>query len=175
MPPSNERIMVVDSDPDINDLISRQALQPLGYQVTVVTEASAALQQVIWTPPDLVIANLNLPGLSAKDMLVAFSAQYMARGQPREASSAAAVELQTGPGTGSLDRREGAARLSGRQFPRHLLPGKAPAAANHVAAGENPRDLGRVRLQAPGRRRFGDGARGHRRRLGAGFHLAGKT
>ena len=36
---------------------------------------SAALQQVIWTPPDLVIANLNLPGLSAKDMLVAFSAQ----------------------------------------------------------------------------------------------------
>ena len=75
MPPANERIMVVDSDPDINDLISRQALQPLGYQVTVVTEASAALQQAIWTPPDLVIANLNLPGLSAKDMLVAFSAQ----------------------------------------------------------------------------------------------------
>ena len=31
--------MVVDSDPDINDLISRQALQPLGYQVTVVTDA----------------------------------------------------------------------------------------------------------------------------------------
>lgn len=75
MPPSNERIMVVDSDPDINDLISRQALKPLGYQVTVVTEASAAIQQAIWTPPDLVIANLNLPGLSAKDMLVAFSAQ----------------------------------------------------------------------------------------------------
>lgn len=75
MAPSNERVMVVESDPDISDLISRQALQPLGYQVTVATEASAALQQALRTPPDLVIANLNLPGLSAKDMLVAFSSQ----------------------------------------------------------------------------------------------------
>jgi DNA-binding response OmpR family regulator len=75
MASSNERIMVVESDLDISDLISRQALQPLGYQVTIVTEASAALQQTLLTPPDLIIANLNLPGLSAKDLLVAFSAQ----------------------------------------------------------------------------------------------------
>ena len=31
---SGERIVVVESDPGISDLISRQALQPLGYQVT---------------------------------------------------------------------------------------------------------------------------------------------
>jgi len=41
----------------------------------VVSEAGAAMQQALRTPPDLVIANLNLPTLSAKDLLVAFSSQ----------------------------------------------------------------------------------------------------
>lgn len=72
---SGEHIVVVESDPDISDLISRQALQPLGYQVSVVTDVSAVLQQTLQTPPDLLIANLNLPGLNAKDMMVALSSQ----------------------------------------------------------------------------------------------------
>ena len=72
---SGERIVVVESNPDISDLISRQALHPLGYQVTVVKSASAVLQQALQTPPDLLIANLNLPGLNAKDLLVALSSQ----------------------------------------------------------------------------------------------------
>lgn len=72
---TGERIVVVESDPDIGDLIARQALQPLGYQVTVVTSASAVMQQALQTPPDLLIANLNLTGLTAKDLLVALSAQ----------------------------------------------------------------------------------------------------
>lgn len=75
MPSSNERILLVESDPDISDLIARQALQPLGYQVTVTGGASAAIQQALQTPPDLVIANLSLPGLSGKDLLVAFASQ----------------------------------------------------------------------------------------------------
>jgi DNA-binding response OmpR family regulator len=72
---SGERIVVVESDPEISDLISRQALQPLGYQVTIVKSASAILQQALQTPPDLLIANLNLPGLNAKDLLVALASQ----------------------------------------------------------------------------------------------------
>lgn len=72
---SKERIIVVESDPDIGDLISRQALQPLGYLVTVVIDASAALQQAFQSPPDLLIVNVNLPGLNAKDLLVALSSQ----------------------------------------------------------------------------------------------------
>ncbi len=70
-----ERILVVESDPDISDLIARQALKPLGYHVTVVTEAADALQQAIQSPPELMIANLNLPGLNARDLLVALSSQ----------------------------------------------------------------------------------------------------
>lgn len=72
---SGERIVVIESDPHIGDLISRQALQPLGYQVTVVTSAATVLQQALQTPPDLFIANLNLPTLNAKDLLVALTSQ----------------------------------------------------------------------------------------------------
>ena len=75
MADSPERILVVTDDPDISDLIVRQALQPLGYSVTVVSAAAAALQKAIQTPPDLIIANLHLPGLSAKDLLVALASQ----------------------------------------------------------------------------------------------------
>jgi len=70
-----EHIFVVESDPGISDLISGQALQPLGYQVTVVEDASSAMKRVVQTPPDLLIVNLNLPGLNAKDLLVALAAQ----------------------------------------------------------------------------------------------------
>lgn len=75
MASSGEQILVVESDPDISDLISRQALQPLGYRVRVVGEAASALKEVLQSPPDLVIANLNLPGLSGKDLLAALTSQ----------------------------------------------------------------------------------------------------
>ncbi len=70
-----ERILLVESDPDISDLIARQALQPLGYPVDVVTDAGTAIQRTLQSPPDLVIANLDLPGLSGKDLLAALSSQ----------------------------------------------------------------------------------------------------
>lgn len=75
MGPSGERILIVESDPDISDLIARQALKPLGYDIRVVAEAASAIQQTIKAPPDLIVANLNLPGLSAKDLLTALSSQ----------------------------------------------------------------------------------------------------
>jgi len=70
---SGDRILIVESDPDISDLISRQALKPLGYAVTVVAEAATAIQQALQDPPALIIANLNLPGLSGKDLLAALA------------------------------------------------------------------------------------------------------
>lgn len=70
-----EQILIVESDPDIADLIGRQALQPLGYKVTVVGDAGSALKEAVQTHPDLILANLNLPGLSGKDMLAALSSQ----------------------------------------------------------------------------------------------------
>lgn len=72
---SGERILIVENDPDISDLIARQALQPLGYQAIVAMDAAEAIQRARETPPDLLIANLKLAGLSGKDLLVALASQ----------------------------------------------------------------------------------------------------
>jgi DNA-binding response OmpR family regulator len=72
---TGEQILIVESDPDIADLIGRQSLRPLGYQVTVVGDAGSAIKHAIQTPPDLILANLNLPGLSGKDLLTALNSQ----------------------------------------------------------------------------------------------------
>lgn len=75
MPSTGDRILLVENDPDISDLIARQVLTSVGYYVDVVPDSGSAIKQALLTPPDLIIADLNLPGLSAKDMLVALSSQ----------------------------------------------------------------------------------------------------
>lgn len=72
---SKERILLVESDPDICDLVARQALEPLGYQVQLAGDVNSAIQSAARHAPHLVIADLNLPGLSGKDLLVALNSQ----------------------------------------------------------------------------------------------------
>lgn len=72
---SAERILLVESDPDISELVAHQALEPLGYQVETVGDVNTAILQVARFSPDLVVANLTLPGLSGKDLLVALGSQ----------------------------------------------------------------------------------------------------
>ncbi|MCI0518951.1 MAG: response regulator [Chloroflexi bacterium] len=72
-----ERVLLVESSREISDLIAQQVLQPLGYRVETVPSAAAAIQEAAHFSPDLVIANLKLPGLSGKDLLVALSSQGM--------------------------------------------------------------------------------------------------
>ena len=75
MSTTRERILVVEADPEISDLIARQALRPMGYQVKVFSVAPKAIQEAVRLSPDVMIVNLNLPGLSGKDLLVALSSQ----------------------------------------------------------------------------------------------------
>lgn len=75
MASSGDRILLVEHDPEISDLIARQALRSAGYQVDVVSDSSAAIKRSVQSPPDLIIANMNLPGLSAKDLLIALASQ----------------------------------------------------------------------------------------------------
>ena len=75
MKTSRERILLVESDPEISDLVGRQTLQASGYQVQVARSAAAAMQETARFAPDIIITNLNLPDLSGKDLLVAFSSQ----------------------------------------------------------------------------------------------------
>jgi len=72
-----ERILVVDEDPDVLDLLTTQVLEPLGYQASTASDAATAIQQALTFSPDLIIASLTLPGLSGKDLLVALRSQGM--------------------------------------------------------------------------------------------------
>ncbi len=75
MKPLLERILVVENDPEIIDMITRQTLQAIGYRVEVAQATPHALQEAVRFSPDIIIANLQLPGLSGKDLLVALNAQ----------------------------------------------------------------------------------------------------
>jgi len=72
---AKERILIVERDPDISDFLARQVLKPLGFNVQIVSDASNAIHQAIQLSPDLIISDVNLPGLSGKDLLVALNAQ----------------------------------------------------------------------------------------------------
>ncbi len=74
---SRERVLVVDEDPDVLDLLERQVLEPMGYVVATADDAGAAIQQALNFGPDLIVASLMLPGLSGKDLLVALRSQGM--------------------------------------------------------------------------------------------------
>lgn len=70
-----DRILIVEHDPVVSDLIGRQALQAVGYHVQMVADASMAMAAAEKFQPDLMIVDLNLPGLSGKDLLIALHTQ----------------------------------------------------------------------------------------------------
>ena len=70
-----DRILIVENDNVIADLIGRQALASVGYQIFIVGDASTAIAKALQWSPDLIITDINLPGLSGKDLMVALSSQ----------------------------------------------------------------------------------------------------
>jgi two-component system NtrC family sensor kinase len=70
-----ERVLVVDEDPDVLDLLAREVLGPMGYNVATASDAAGGIQRALTFAPDLIVASLTLPGLSGKDMLVALRSQ----------------------------------------------------------------------------------------------------
>ena len=70
-----ERVLAVDEDPYVLDLLKREVLGPLGYEVEVAEDAGSAIRGAVNFGPDLIIASLTLPGLSGKDLLVALRSQ----------------------------------------------------------------------------------------------------
>ena len=75
MASTGDRVLLVENDPEVSDLIARQVLISEGYDVDVVADSSSAIKQAVVNPPDLIIADLSLPTLSAKDLLVALTSQ----------------------------------------------------------------------------------------------------
>jgi len=73
--PAGDRILLVEADPSVSDLIGRQTLQAGGYQVQVATDASSAIARALQWTPDLIMIDLRLPDLSGKDLMVALASQ----------------------------------------------------------------------------------------------------
>ncbi|MCC6147118.1 MAG: GAF domain-containing protein [Anaerolineaceae bacterium] len=72
---TGERILVVENDAMIADLVARQALQSAGYQVTIVADSGAAISHALQFAPDMILADLDQPGLNARDLIVALSSR----------------------------------------------------------------------------------------------------
>jgi DNA-binding response OmpR family regulator len=61
-------ILVIDDDPDMRSLLQRM-LSQAGYEVLITESAEAAAQRVAERRPDLVIADINLPGASGVEFV----------------------------------------------------------------------------------------------------------
>lgn len=72
-----EKILVVDEDPGVRNMLADQILGPYGYRVVVAHDVSQAIGKALQFSPDLIIASLTLPTLSGKDLLVALRSQGM--------------------------------------------------------------------------------------------------
>jgi DNA-binding response OmpR family regulator len=72
---TKDRILIVENDPLISDFIGRQVLSSAGYQIFIASDVNAAISKAEKINPDLIITNIELPGLSGKDLMVALNSQ----------------------------------------------------------------------------------------------------
>jgi CheY-like chemotaxis protein len=60
-------ILVVDDDPDLRPVLD-QLLETEGYRVRDAPDGLAALREIERAPPDLVLADIHMPGLDGLDL-----------------------------------------------------------------------------------------------------------
>lgn len=70
-----EKILVIDDDPEVLDLVAQQVLVPQGYAVATASDGNVGLQLALKLQPDIIITSLTLPGLSGRDLLAALRTQ----------------------------------------------------------------------------------------------------
>jgi len=73
-----EKILVAEGEAETLDLIAQQVLVPMGYAVATAPNGPTALQTALKLQPDIIIAALDLPGLSGFDLLTALRSQHSA-------------------------------------------------------------------------------------------------
>jgi two-component system response regulator RegX3 len=63
----NERVLVVDDEPALRDAVS-YSLRSEGYQVTTLADAETALEHLSVDPPDVIVLDVMLPGVSGVEL-----------------------------------------------------------------------------------------------------------
>ncbi len=72
-----ERVLIVDDDVEVRDLLKDQIFHPTQYEVLEARDGVEGVAMVEKRRPDLIYIDLVMPGLTGKDMLVAIkSRQY---------------------------------------------------------------------------------------------------
>ena len=62
-----ERVLIVEDEPELNAMI-RDYLASRGFEPVCVLDGAAAVRSVFEDPPDIVVLDLNLPGLGGLDV-----------------------------------------------------------------------------------------------------------
>ena len=62
------KVLVADDDPSIRRIVAR-LLEREGYQVTVCEDGVAALNALQAAPPDLLLTDLHMPGMTGFELL----------------------------------------------------------------------------------------------------------
>jgi DNA-binding NarL/FixJ family response regulator len=68
MVPRAKRILCIEDDPETAALITED-LQERGYAVTIALDGGAGLEAILKTPPDLVLCDISMRGMTGFDVL----------------------------------------------------------------------------------------------------------
>ncbi|HEX9302956.1 MAG TPA: response regulator transcription factor [Thermoanaerobaculia bacterium] len=75
------RVVVVDDEPAVGAAV-RDLLAPDGYQIEAPTDPQAALRDLLRAAPDLVILDVNMPGMSGWELCALLRRQSSTRAVP---------------------------------------------------------------------------------------------
>ena len=70
-----KRILIVDDDESLR-WVTQAQLQQSGYEVSAAADGASALETIRQAPPDLVITDLRMPGMSGLELLKKIRADY---------------------------------------------------------------------------------------------------
>jgi DNA-binding response OmpR family regulator len=68
------RVFVADDDPDIRELVTVK-LEAAGFDVAAAADGQAALDRIRADPPDVVVLDLMMPGLTGLEVCAALRAE----------------------------------------------------------------------------------------------------
>jgi DNA-binding response OmpR family regulator len=78
---AQKRVVVVDDEPSVGAAV-RDLLVPEGYEVEAPTDPQAALPELLRAAPDLVILDVNMPGMSGWEFCSLLRRQSVTRTVP---------------------------------------------------------------------------------------------
>jgi CheY-like chemotaxis protein len=107
MPNGKSKLLIVDDEPETRLLLS-QIFAGMGHEVECAEDGFSALEQIRQTVPDIILSDLNMPGMSGFELLsvvrrrlpaiyvIATSGAYTGRGIPRGIVADAFYQKATG-------------------------------------------------------------------------------